>query len=83
MVGYTGSARHPQALAVRLHDQPIALSKRLTTALAAVIAPRLVPRPGRTFTKASDSYTPAGGDVVVEVVAGTTRHAVVIVVRLR
>ncbi|MCX4429744.1 hypothetical protein [Streptomyces mirabilis] len=39
--------------------------------------------PGRAFTKAGNSYTPATGDVVVEVVAGTTRHAVVTVVRLR
>jgi hypothetical protein len=44
--------------------------------------PRLVPQPGRAFTKAGDSCTPAGSDVVVEVVAGTTRHAVVTVVRL-
>lgn len=38
---------------------------------------------GRAFTKDGDSYTPAGCDVMVEVVAGTTRHAVVTVVRLR
>ncbi|MFF8196724.1 hypothetical protein ACF05L_39130 [Streptomyces bobili] len=57
--------------------------QRLTTALASVVAPRLVPQSGRASTKAGDTYTPAGGDILVEVVAGTTRHAVVTVVRLR
>ncbi|MFF7954067.1 ATP-dependent DNA ligase [Streptomyces griseorubiginosus] len=57
VVGFTGTARHPKALAVRL--------------------------PGRAFTTAGDTYTPADADVIVEVVAGTTRHAVVTVVRLR
>ncbi|MGW1594934.1 ATP-dependent DNA ligase [Streptomyces sp. NPDC002343] len=79
VVGFTGTARHPKALAVRL----VALSQRLTTALSSVVAPRLVPLAGRAFTKAGESYTPAGGDAVVEVMAGTTRHAVVTVTRLR
>ncbi|MCQ9134567.1 hypothetical protein [Streptomyces hilarionis] len=82
VVGFTGTARHPRALAVRLSDGRVALSQRLTTALSSVIAPRLVPQPGRAFTNAGDSYTPARGDTVVEVVAGTTRHAVVTVARL-
>ncbi|MEU8472578.1 hypothetical protein AB0F30_32610 [Streptomyces sp. NPDC029006] len=47
------------------------------------MAPRLVPHAGRAFTKAGDSYTPAGGRAVVEGVAGTPRHAVVTVMRLR
>ncbi|MET7608629.1 hypothetical protein ABZS96_40900 [Streptomyces avermitilis] len=83
MVGFTGTARHPRALAVQLPDGRLALSQRLTTALSSVIAPRLVPQPGRAFTNAGGSYTPARGDTVVEVVAGTTRHAVVTVARLR
>ncbi|MFI5800728.1 hypothetical protein [Streptomyces sp. NPDC051677] len=83
MVGFTGTARHPKALAIRLPDGRVALSQRLTTALVSVIAPRLLPQPGRAFTKTGDAYAPAGGDVVVEVVAGTTRHAVVTVGRLR
>jgi hypothetical protein len=61
----------------------VALSQRLTTALSSIVAPRLVPQAGQAFTKAGDSYTPAVGDVVAEVVAGTTRHAVVTLVRLR
>ncbi|MFE9651360.1 hypothetical protein ACFYO0_46285 [Streptomyces sp. NPDC006365] len=83
VVGFTGAARHPKALAVRLPDGRVALSQRLTTALASVVGPRLVPQARRAFTKAGDPYTPASGDAVVEVVAGTTRHAVVTVVRLR
>ncbi|MEV5355861.1 hypothetical protein [Streptomyces sp. NPDC052693] len=58
--GFTGTARHPKALAVRLPDGRVALSRRLTTALVSAVC-----------------------DVVVEILAGTTRHAVVTVVRLR
>ncbi|MFD8933210.1 ATP-dependent DNA ligase [Streptomyces mirabilis] len=42
VVGFTGAARHPKALAVRLPDGRVALSQRLTTALSSVVAPRLV-----------------------------------------
>ncbi|MFJ3309589.1 hypothetical protein ACIPSA_42510 [Streptomyces sp. NPDC086549] len=83
VVGFPGTPRHPKTLAVRPPDGRVALSQRLTTALASVVGLRLVPQAGRAFTKASDSYTPAVGDVVMEVVAGTTRHAVVTVTRLR
>ncbi|MFF1746194.1 hypothetical protein [Streptomyces mirabilis] len=83
MAGYTGTARQPKALAVRLPDGHVALSQRLTTVLAASVAPRLVPQPGRAYTQGGDASTPASGEIVVEVMAGTTRHAVVTVVRLR
>ncbi|MFF4787801.1 RNA ligase family protein [Streptomyces griseorubiginosus] len=83
VVGFTGTARHPKALAVRLPDGRVALSQRLTTALASVVGPLLAPQAGRAFTKAGDSFTPAFDDLVVEVIAGTTRHAVVIVTRIR
>jgi ATP-dependent DNA ligase len=83
VAGFTGTARHPKALAVRLPDGRVAMSQRLTTALSSTVAPHLVPQTGRALTKAGDSYTPAVGDVVVQVVAGTTRHAVVTVTRLR
>jgi hypothetical protein len=82
VVGFTGTARQPRALAVGLPDGRVALSQRLTTALATRIAPCLVPQPGRAYTQGGDAYTPVSGQVV-EVVAGTTRHAVVTVVRLR
>ncbi|KPI14388.1 ATP dependent DNA ligase [Actinobacteria bacterium OK006] len=83
VAGFTGTAHQPRALAVRLPDGRIALSQRLTTALATRIALRLVPQSGRAHTQDGDAYTPVSGEVVVEVVAGTTRHAVVTVVRLR
>ncbi|MER5927274.1 DNA ligase [Streptomyces mirabilis] len=83
VAGFTSTARQPKALAVRLPDGRVALSQRLTTALATRIAPRLVPQPGRAHTQDGDAYTPVSGEIVVEVVAGTTRHAVVTVVRLR
>ncbi|MER6376293.1 DNA ligase [Streptomyces mirabilis] len=83
VAGFTGTARQPRALAVRLPDGRIALSQRLTTVLAASVAPRLVPQPGRAYTQGGDAYTPVSRQIVVEVVAGTTRHAVVTVVRLR
>ncbi|MFF4518240.1 ATP-dependent DNA ligase [Streptomyces mirabilis] len=83
VAGFTGTARQPRALAVRLPDGRIALSQRLTTVLAASVAPRLVPQPGRAYTQGGDAYTPVSREIVVEVVAGTTRHAVVTVVRLR
>ncbi|MFC9645988.1 hypothetical protein ACFTZF_47145, partial [Streptomyces mirabilis] len=83
VAGFTGTARQPRALAVRLPDGRVALSQRLTTALATRIAPHLVPQSGRAYTQGGDAYTPVSGEVVVEVAAGTTRHAVVTVVRLR
>ena len=48
------------------------LSQRLTTALATRIASRLVPQPGRAHAQGGDAYTPVSGEIVVEVVAGTT-----------
>ncbi|MFH0522333.1 hypothetical protein ACHBTE_34910 [Streptomyces sp. M41] len=83
VVGFTGTARYPKALAVQLPDGRVALSQPLTTALASIVGPLLVPQSGRAVTQAGDSYTPAVGGVVVEVVAGTTRNAVVTVMRLR
>lgn len=83
VAGFTGTARHPRTLAVRLPDGRVTLSQRVTTALASRIAPRLDPQIGRASTTAGDPYTPVGGDVVVEVVAGTTRHGVVFPVKLK
>ncbi|MFF1747724.1 ATP-dependent DNA ligase [Streptomyces mirabilis] len=82
VTGFTGTARQPRALAVRLPDGHVALSQRLTTALATRIAPHLVPQPERAYTQDSDAYTPVSGEVVVQAMAGATRHAVVTVVRL-
>ncbi|WP_259294687.1 hypothetical protein [Streptomyces canus] len=55
VVGFTGTARHPTALAVRLPDGRTALTQRLTTALATRIAPHLLPQAGRAFTTVGDT----------------------------
>ncbi|MFF4139241.1 hypothetical protein ACFY1B_49480 [Streptomyces mirabilis] len=62
VAGFTGTARQPKALALRLPDGRVALSQRLTTALATRIAPRLVPQPGRAHTQDGDAYTRERGD---------------------
>lgn len=63
----------------------VALSQLLTAPLAAQVAPRLVVAGTgrRALTRSSDAYTAVETDAVVEVQAGTTRHAVVTVTRLR
>ncbi|MFE6132581.1 hypothetical protein ACFQ6Q_30630 [Streptomyces sp. NPDC056437] len=85
MVGYTGAIARPRALAVRRPDGKTALSQRLTPALSAAAAVHLVPAgPGpRRRTRAGDTYTSTSADFLVEAAAGTPRHAVVTVTRLR
>ncbi|MFD8221753.1 hypothetical protein ACFV2U_51005 [Streptomyces sp. NPDC059697] len=58
MAGFTGTARQPRALAVRLPDGRIALSQRLTTVLAASVAPRLVPESGARTRRAATPTHP-------------------------
>ncbi|MFJ8602491.1 hypothetical protein ACIREM_28045 [Streptomyces shenzhenensis] len=58
MVGFTGFARHPKSLAVRLPDGRVVLSQRLTTALASVVARRLLPLAGDSRT--TEPGTPGG-----------------------
>ncbi|MCZ1004158.1 hypothetical protein O1M63_49495 [Streptomyces mirabilis] len=58
MAGFTGTARHPRALAVRLPDGRIALSQRLTTALATRIAPHLVPQSAARTRRAATPTHP-------------------------
>ncbi|MFD8930883.1 ATP-dependent DNA ligase [Streptomyces mirabilis] len=62
VAGFTGTARQPRALAVRLPDGRVALSQRLTTALATRIAPRLVPQPGRAHAGRRRLHTRERGD---------------------
>ncbi|MEV0443511.1 hypothetical protein AB0I84_13225 [Streptomyces spectabilis] len=84
VVGYTGSARQPRALAVRLPDGRTVLSQRLTAALAAQAAAWLREAPGRQVrTDGGDAYTTVPDGLVVEVLAGTTRHKAVTVTRVR
>ncbi|MFE7933375.1 DNA ligase [Streptomyces sp. NPDC057456] len=85
VVGFTGAPLRPRSLAVRLPDGRTAVSQRLGARLAAQVAAYLVTAPvaGRARTASGDPYTVAETGLMVEVLAGTTRHAVVTVTRLR
>ncbi|UXY25044.1 ATP-dependent DNA ligase (plasmid) [Streptomyces cynarae] len=85
VVGYAGPAARPRALAVRLPAGRIALSQSLKAPLAAQIAVHFAASgPSRTArTRAGEAYAKTAPGLVVEVLAGTTRHAVVTVTRLR
>ncbi|WP_217572536.1 DNA ligase [Streptomyces sp. GbtcB7] len=85
VVGYTGPPLRPRTLAVRLPDERTALSQRLSAPLAAQVGPYLAAAPvlGWARTTAGDAYTAAEFGLVVEVLAGTTRHPVVTVTRMR
>ncbi|MFG2960870.1 DNA ligase [Streptomyces sp. NPDC048291] len=86
VVGYTGPAARPRALAVQLPNGRIALTQSLTAPLAAQIAVHLAASgpPRRARTPSGETYasiSPFG--LMAEVLAGTTRQAVVTVTRLR
>jgi hypothetical protein len=85
IVGYTGPAVRPRHLAVRLPDGYIALSQALRAPLAAQVSPLLtVAGPGRhARTGRGEPYVAVEVDAVVEVLSGTTRHAVVTVTRAK
>jgi ATP-dependent DNA ligase len=86
VIGYTGPQTRPRALAVRLANGRTALTQTLSAPLAAQIAQVLVTaRPaehGRADTGEAYTRIPSGL-AVVEVLAGTTRHAVVTPLHLR
>ncbi|MEU5772754.1 DNA ligase [Streptomyces venezuelae] len=86
VVGYTGSPVRPRRVAVQLPDGRRVLSQTLTAPLAAEVG-RYVAAAGpggRARTAGGEPYTAVdGAGIVVEVAAGTTRHAVVTVTRIR
>lgn len=84
VIGYTGPEARPRTVAVRLPDGRTALSQALGAPLAAQIAVHLAvsPASGRGRTDIGEAYTAVAPDLIVEVLAGTTRHAVVTVTRL-
>ncbi|MFF7176826.1 ATP-dependent DNA ligase [Streptomyces pseudovenezuelae] len=85
VVGVTGPRSRPWALVVELPDGRRALSQRLTAQLSASAAALLAgeePRPLKR-TRDGERYTPVGGSLAAEVLAGSTRHRVVTVTRLR
>ncbi len=85
VVGFTGAAGRPRALAVRLPDGRVALSQRLGARLAAQVAAALVDvaPAARGRVAGGELFTVAEPGLLVEVLAGTTRHAVVTVTRVR
>ncbi|MFC9816493.1 DNA ligase [Streptomyces virginiae] len=86
VVGFTGSPAQPRALAVRLDDGRTVLTQRLPAALARAAAAYLADAaPGPpAVTATGDAYTTTTvEDLMVEVLAGTTRHQVVTATRLR
>ncbi|MCT9113448.1 DNA ligase [Streptomyces mirabilis] len=86
VIGYTGPQTRPRALAVRLPNGRTSLTQTLSAPLAAQIARVLVTagpaEQGRADTGETYTRIPSGL-AVVEVLAGTTRHAVVTPLRLR
>lgn len=85
VVGFTGTAARPRHLVVRLPGGQVARSQQLTAPLAAQVALFLRPagQGAVTHTQDGEPYQEAtSGGLVVEVLAGTTRHAVVTVVRV-
>ncbi|MFF7196890.1 DNA ligase [Streptomyces sp. NPDC088197] len=85
VVGFTGSPRRPRALVVELPDGRRAISQRLDPRTAATAAARLRPAGSGSLARstAGDPYTPVAPGLTVEAAAGTTRHAVVTVTRVR
>ncbi|MEW2467924.1 hypothetical protein AB0919_23315 [Streptomyces sp. NPDC046994] len=82
VVGFTGPSARPHHLAVRLADGRVVLSQRLTSVLATQIGAQLAgsntARRGRTL--GGEVYRALVGDgPVVEVLAGSTRHGVLMV----
>ncbi|MFI6464517.1 DNA ligase [Streptomyces sp. NPDC050538] len=85
MVGYTGPTKRPRALVVRLPDGRVRLTRAIGAQLAAQVAALLtLSEPGRTAALGTgEVYTAVVVDLMVEVLAETTRHAVVTATRLR
>ncbi|MDQ8707574.1 hypothetical protein RCO28_34650 [Streptomyces sp. LHD-70] len=85
VVGYTGNAAHPRTVVVRLPDGRRAQSQALTAALSRRLAQHIAASgPGRRArTDDGERYTTTGSGLILEALAGTTRHAVVTVVRAR
>ncbi|MFH8894319.1 hypothetical protein [Streptomyces sp. NPDC017949] len=85
VIGFTGTAARPRHLVVRLPNGRMARSQQLTAPLAAQVALFLRGAGPAAEARTSDGepYQRAAEGLVVEVAAGTTRHAVVTVVRVR
>lgn len=85
VVGFTGPRSRPRALAVRLPDGRTVLSQTVSAPVGREVMVRLADlAPGRPArTESGAAYEAVATGLVAEVVAGTTRHGVVTVTRLR
>jgi hypothetical protein len=85
VVGYVGPPVQPQRVAVRLPDGRRVLSQPVIAPVASEMARHITEAgPGRRArTDDGEAYTTTGQGLVVEVVAGTARHATVTVTRVR
>jgi hypothetical protein len=85
VVGHTGPGARPRAVVVEFSDGRRALSQALTAPLAAAVSAHIASTaPGRWARAwSTGSYTTLAPGLTVEVLAGTTRHAVVTVTRVR
>lgn len=84
IVGFTGTAVRPRHLIVRLPGGQVARSQKLTAPLATQVALflRAAGQGAVAHTPDGEPYQQTSEGLVVEVLAGTTRHAVVTVVRV-
>ncbi|MFD6490704.1 ATP-dependent DNA ligase [Streptomyces sp. NPDC060188] len=85
VIGHTGPAARPRAVVVELPDARHRLSQPLTAPLSAAVAAHIATsEPGhRKRSRDLGSYTTVAPGLTVEVLAGTTRHGVVTVTRVR
>ncbi|WP_308293554.1 DNA ligase [Streptomyces sp. RM72] len=85
VVGFTGPRSRPRALAVRLPDGRTLLSQAVSAPVRREVAARIAEvGPGRPARSESGTvYEAVETGLVAEVLAGTTRHGVVTVTRLR
>ncbi|MEV0776336.1 ATP-dependent DNA ligase [Streptomyces sp. NPDC050428] len=85
VVGFTGPATRPRALAVRLPDGRVAISRTLSAPVRRDVSRALAPEGSGRAARADNGelYTACKPGLAVEVLAGTTRHATVTVTRMR
>lgn len=85
VVGFTGPRSRPRALAVRLPSGRTVLSQTVSAPVGREVMARLADvGPGRLVrTESGVAYEAVETGLVAEVLAGTTRHGVVTVTRLR
>ncbi|MEV8457697.1 hypothetical protein AB0467_34330 [Streptomyces sp. NPDC052095] len=86
MVGFTGPRRRPHRLALVVGDEggPVQLSARLDPVLAARVGAALAEAETAGERRAGgEAYTRVEAGLVVEVLAGSGRHGVLTVVRMR